>query len=201
MDFLKKVLSKETYEKVVEELKGKGKDGADMTLLPNDGTYVPVTKFNEANDAKKTLETERDNYKSELEKLKNSSDDVSGLKKQIEDLEATITTNKTNYENELNTTRLNSAVKLALSGKVHDTDIVSGLIDKTKLTLDENLNVKMGLDEQLKELQTNKPFLFLSSDDGKDGGVEGTNPPPAGKLPDVKDFSLRDAIAEKINVK
>lgn len=206
MDWLKKVLSNETYEKVIEELKGKGKDGTDMTFLPNDGTYVPVSKFNEANDAKKTLETERDNYKTELDKLKNSTDNVEDLKKQISTLNDTIAANKTNYEKTLNETRLNSAVKVALAGKVQDVDIVSGLLDKTKITLDDSTgNVKMGLEEQLKELQTNKPFLFFDSkeqDDTTVGANGGANPPAGGKPGKAdEDMSWSAVLAEQLDLK
>lgn len=205
MDWLKKVLSNETYEKVINELKGKGKDGSDYTFLPNDGTYVPVSKFNEANEAKKTLETERDTYKSQLDKLKTSTDDVENLKKQISTLNDTITANKTKYEEQLQTTRLESAVKVALTGKVQDIDIVSGLLDKTKITLDENTgNVKMGLEEQLKELQNNKPFLFFDSkgDDDKSLGTNGGTNPPAGEKTGNTDgdMSWGAVLAEQLNL-
>ena len=206
MEWLKKVLSQETYDKVIAELKGKGKDGADMTFLPNDGTYVPISKFNEANEAKKTLETERDNYKTELDKLKNSTDNVEDLKKQISTLNDTIANNKTNYEKTLNETRMNSAVKVALAGKVQDVDIVSGLLDKTKITLDDSTgNVKMGLEEQLKELQTNKPFLFLDTkgQDDKTVGAKGGDNPPAGGKPGTADadMSWGAILAEQLNLK
>lgn len=204
MEWLRKFLSNETYEKVIEELKGKGKDGADMTFLPNDGTYVPISKFNEANEAKKTLETERDNYKTELDKLKNSTDSVENLKNQISALNDTIESNKTNYEKTLNETRLNSAVKLALAGKVQDVDIVSGLLDKTKITLDDSTgNVKMGLEEQLKELQINKPFLFFDTKDQGDAtvGTKGGDNPPAGGKSSVADddMSWGAVLAEKLD--
>ena len=204
MEWLKKILSEETYKKVIEETKGKGKDGADFTFLPNDGSYIPKAKFDEANTAKVTLESERDTYKKELEKLKNSNDDVENLKKQISTLETTIADNKSNYEKTLNETRLESALKIALTGKVQDVDIVSGLIDKSKLTLDENqMSVKMGLEEQLKELQTSKPFLFFDSktpEDKKVGATGGANPPAGGKAPSTTDMSWGAVLAEKLNL-
>ena len=87
--------------------------------------------------------------------------------------------------------------------KFQDVDIVSGLIDKTKLTLDESqMSVKMGLDEQLKELQTSKPFLFFDSkaqEDKKVGTTGGANPPAGGKAPSATDMSWGAVLAEKLN--
>lgn len=56
---------------------------------------------------------------------------------------------------------LNTALKLALNGQAHDPDIVAGLLDKTKIELDDNGAVKGGLDDQLTGLRESKGFLFV----------------------------------------
>ena len=52
---------------------------------------------------------------------------------------------------------------MSLVGKVHDSSIVRGLLDRTKLTLDDAGNLT-GLDEQLTPLQESKGFLFIQED-------------------------------------
>lgn len=51
------------------------------------------------------------------------------------------------------------AIKMSLND-VHDPDIAMGLIDLSKVDVDDNGNVKMGLEEQLKSLRKDKSFLF-----------------------------------------
>ncbi|MDT2249027.1 phage scaffolding protein [Paenibacillus larvae] len=52
-----------------------------------------------------------------------------------------------------------NAIKLALNGQVHDEELVAGLLDKTKLELDESGALK-GLDDQVKVLQESKAFCL-----------------------------------------
>lgn len=202
-EFLKKVLSKETYEKVIEEFKGKGNDGKDYEVLPSDGTYIPKTKFDEVNTQKTSLETERNNLKKELDGIKNSNEDVTKLKEKITELSTTITENDTKHKQELQEQKLNSALKLAIIDKVQDVDIVSTLIDKTKLTMDEQgEKIKMGLSEQIESLKKEKPFLF--KDANPDNVLEGGDNPPANngnnKIDENKTLSLEEAIAEELKI-
>lgn len=204
MEFLKKILSKETYEKVIEEFKGKGKDGKDYEVLPSDGSYIPKLKFDEVNTQKTNLETERNNLKTELDSLKNSEDDVTKLKEKVTELSNKITENDTKHKQELREQRLNSALKLAIIEQVQDAEIVSSLIDKTKLTLDENgEKITMGLNEQIESLKQTKPFLFKEA--GKNGDVEGGETPPAtdpnnNKVDENKTLSLEDAVASELKI-
>lgn len=202
-EFLKNVLSEETYKKIVEEFKGKGKDGKDYEVLPSDGTYIPKSKFDEVNTQKTNLETERNDLRKELDDIKNSEEDVTKLKEKITELSTTITDNDTKYKQELQEQKLNSALKLSIIDKVQDVDIVSSLIDKTKLTMDEQEEkIKMGLNEQIEDLKKTKPFLFK---DANPEGVEGgEQQPPAnngnGKIDENKTLSLEDAIAEELKI-
>ncbi|MGI6302244.1 MAG: phage scaffolding protein [Verrucomicrobiota bacterium] len=54
---------------------------------------------------------------------------------------------------------LTNAIKLAIAGKVHDEGLVTSLFDKSKLILSEDGKIA-GLDEQLKNLNDTKKFLF-----------------------------------------
>lgn len=82
-------------------------------------------------------------------------------------------TAKSNLETDLKNLRIDSAVKLKLSGTAQDVDIVAGLIDKTKLIVSDDGTVA-GLDEQINPLKQSKPFLF------KDGKPKGSGYEPAG---------------------
>lgn len=119
---------------------------------------IPKDKYNDLADAKKKLETDIADRDKQLEELKKV--DAKDLQAKIDELQKANETAKTEYETKLKETQLTSALKLALAGKVHDADLVAGLIDKTKIELGEDGNVTKGLDEQIKELQKSKSFLF-----------------------------------------
>ncbi|MFA1738448.1 phage scaffolding protein [Lysinibacillus fusiformis] len=120
---------------------------------------VPKAKFNDLSTEKKSLETQLSERDTQLEELKKV--DVEGLQTKIAELQQTNETAKQQHEQQLKDERLSSALKLALTGKVHDTDLVTGLIDRNTIELSEDGKVTKGLDEQLKSLQESKSFLFV----------------------------------------
>ena len=128
-----------------------------------DGSYVPKSRFNEVNEEKKTLQTTIADRDKQLETLKKNSGDAEGLKKQIEQLQADNKKAKDEAEAKLKDLQFANAIKLAIVEKAQDVDIVSGLFDKTKLILGEDGKVT-GLEEQLKALEKEKPFLFKQQD-------------------------------------
>ena len=123
------------------------------------GTTIPKSRFDEVNTSKKQLETDLASRDKQLEALKKV--DATGLKAKITELQQENTDAKEKYEKELKETQLSGAIKLALAGKVHDSDIATSLIDKALIELDTEGKVTKGLDEQLKTLQESKPFLFV----------------------------------------
>lgn len=120
---------------------------------------VPKAKFNDLSTEKKSLETQLSERDTQLEELKKV--DVEGLQTKITELQQTNETAKQQHEQQLKDERLSSALRLALTGKVHDTDLVTGLIDRNTIELSEDGKVTKGLDEQLKSLQESKSFLFV----------------------------------------
>ena len=146
-----------------------------------DGAYVPKSRFNEVNEEKKTLTATVADRDKQLETLKKSTGDLDALKNQIKSLQDANKKAQEEADAKMKELRINDAIKLAIVDKAQDVDIVSSLFDKTKLILGDDGKIA-GLDEQLKELQKNKAFLFKQAGpnpkyDPKGGnGTPSTNP-------------------------
>lgn len=162
--------------------------------------YVPKTRFDEVNEAKKQLETSANDYKTQLEALKTSAGDNETLKQQIADLQAQNQQKDAEYQEKLKDMQLTSAIKLAIADSAQDCDLVAGLVDKTKLILGDDGKVT-GLDEQVKSLKESKGFLF------KEHNPQVQNPVPGFKVGAVVTpgqtsgdgkVSMKDAIAAKL---
>jgi len=160
--------------------------------------YVLKTKFDEVNSAKKQLETDVKDRDKQIEEIKKNAGDNEELKKQIETLQNENKTSKEKYEAELKDLQISNAIKLAISNKAQDSDLVVSLFDKTKLILSEDGKIT-GLDEQLKALKEGKPFLFKEEktteppNQGFKFGVQG-NPQQSQQ----GEFSMKNAIQAKI---
>lgn len=160
-------LDGEAKKKATESLKNLLKD-----------SYVEKTKFDEAAAAKSNLETQIKERDKQLETLKKTAGDKEKLEATIKQLQEDNKSAKTKYETDLKNLRIDSAVKLKLSGTAQDVDIVAGLIDKTKLIVSDDGTVT-GLDEQINPLKQSKPFLFKNdkqSYEPKVGGNPINNP-------------------------
>ncbi|MFB6473342.1 phage scaffolding protein [Paenibacillus glucanolyticus] len=142
--------------------------------------FVPKSQYNDVVEARKKAEKEVTDRDKQLEELKKSSGDADALKQQIQKLQEDNKTASEKYEAEAKALKLSTAVKLALAGKVHDPDIVTGLLNTDLIQLDDNGNIKAGLDDQIKALQTSKAFLFVPEDKGSQFQFRGTNPPEGG---------------------
>lgn len=79
------------------------------------------------------------------------------------------------YQTDLEALRLDSSIKLSVIAQAHDADLVAGLIDKSKVKLDDKGKVS-GLDDQLKTLKESKPFLFKEEKPASEGAVGGFTP-------------------------
>ncbi|MDQ0149348.1 phage scaffolding protein [Eubacterium multiforme] len=188
---LKEILG-DSFKSLPEDIKSKYKD----VDLVDSSNYVEKSKFDEVSQSNKQLETDIKDRDKQLEDLKKSTGDNEELKKQIEQLQSDNKKKDEDYQAELKDLKLTNAIKLAISGKAQDSDLVASLIDKTKLILSEDGKVT-GLDEQVKGLEENKAFLFKSE--------ENDNPLPGFKLGSDGDqkhndpgISMRDAIASHI---
>lgn len=122
-----------------------------------------------AKDAKiELMESEKtelaENLKQRDADLKDLTKKAAGnedLKKQLDEMTSNYKTAKDEADARVMEIQKSSAIKLALSNKVHDVDIVTSQLDLDKITVDGD-EVK-GLDEQVTALQESKGFLFVES--------------------------------------
>lgn len=145
-DFLKLGLTEEQATKAAEasaeELKG----------------FIPKSRFDEVNEAKKKLEEDIKTRDKQLEELKKL--DAEGLKAQIEKLQGENKAAKEKYQAELKQIQINNAVdKALLTAKAKNTKAVKALLDLEKIELDGE-SVK-GLDDQIKKLIEGEDTKFL----------------------------------------
>lgn len=148
--------------------------------------FVPKSQYNEISEVKKRLETDVAERDKQIETLGKTAGLSEELKKQIETLQGENKTAKEQYESDMKNLKLSTALKLALGNSVHDVDLVAGLLDKSAIELGEDGSIKKGYEDQIKALQTNKPFLFVPEDANKPkfsgftpAGSKDKNEPPA----------------------
>lgn len=156
------------------------------------------SKQTELKESLDELQKQLDNRNKDLKDLKKKAEGSDELKTQLADLETKYNQDKADFDAKLKETQLSSALKLALAGKVHDADLVTGLIDKTKIELGEDGNVTKGLDEQIKTLQESKSFLFVP--ENKAPGIKGVTP-PGGKEEPGGEVSTGANFAKTLNEK
>lgn len=162
-DFLKLGFTEEQAEKAAqasaEELKG----------------FIPKTRFDEVNDAKKQLETDIKTRDEQLEALKKV--DAAGLQAEIDRLQGENKATKEKFDADLKKMQIDNAVEKALIGaKAKNIKAVKALLDIEKAELDGE-SVK-GLDDQLKKLQESEDskFLFDATDSKNQNIFKGIKP-------------------------
>lgn len=170
MDWLKELLKKLG----VEESKLDEAVGEISKELPKH--FVPKSQYNDLSETKKKLDKEVADRDKQIEDIKKSAGDNAALQEQITKLQDDNKVAKEKYEAEVKDLKLNTALKLSLTGQAHDPDIVASLIDKSKIELDDTGAVKGGLDDQLKVLRDSKAFLFVEKSGNQFRGAK----PPEG---------------------
>lgn len=157
----------DNYNTLSEDIKTKYKD----IDLVDSSKYVEKTKFDEVKQAKKQLETDVKDRDTQLETLKKSAGDNATLKQQIEQLQNDNKKKDEEYQAELKDLKLTNAIKLAITDSAQDIDLVTGLIDKSKLILSEDGKVT-GLNEQVTGLKESKSFLFKSEESNQNTNIQ-----------------------------
>jgi seryl-tRNA synthetase len=150
MDFKKLLADKGLTEEQINDI---------VKALEEQG-YIPKHRFDEVNEAKKSLEEQIAERDKQLAELKKAVGDNEVLKQQIEKLQSENKTKDVEYQAKLKDMAVTTAIKLAVAADAHDPDLITTLLDKSKVELDDKGNIKAGLDEQLKALRESKAFLF-----------------------------------------
>lgn len=132
-----------------------------QSVIDGFGKMVPKSRLDDKISELKELQTELATRDTQLEELKPKLAGQEALLKQIDDLQLANQTASQEFTQKLKDTQLSNAIKLALNGKVQDLDIVSSLLDKSGIELDDNGNIVKGLDEQVSTLKELKSFLFV----------------------------------------
>lgn len=146
-------LTEEDAEKVAkaseEELKG----------------FVPKSRFDEVNEARKHAEESVKERDKQIEGLKASAGDAEAMKQQIEQLQQDNKAKDSLHASEIRQLKIDNAVDSALMGaKALNVKAVRALLDLEKAELAEDGSVK-GLAEQIQKLQAadDSKFMFETS--------------------------------------
>lgn len=140
--------------------------------------FIPKSRFDEVNEAKKNAEALIKERDKQLEDVKKASGDNEELKKQIETLQEANKTAKADYDKAIKQMKIDNAIDKALTtAGALDNKAARALLenlDKAELSDDESEVV--GLADQIKNLQESKGFLFGT----KQTTVKGATPPSSG---------------------
>lgn len=149
--------------------------------------FIPKHRFDEVNEVKKQLEEQLSERDKQLADLKKSVGDNEELKKQIEKLQQENKDKEEAYKAQIREMAVTTAIKLAVAGDAHDPDLVATLIDKNKIEVDEDGNIKAGLDDQLKALRESKAFLFVQKQADNTPVFKGISPADGSDQSKTKD--------------
>lgn len=159
-----------TIEGMSEDL---AKKIAEMSKKELEG-FVPKSRFDEVNEAKKNAESLVKERDTQLEELKKSTGDNAELKKQIEDLQTANKEAVKAKDAEIRQLKINNAVELALkdAGALNNKAVIP-FLDVDKIELDKDGNV-IGLKEKIDTVKKDNAFLFKT--DAKPAGAVGNTP-------------------------
>lgn len=165
-EFVKLGIDEETAKKCEvasqEELKG----------------FIPKSRFDEVNTAKKQLEATVKERDSQLESLKKNSGNAEELQKQIDELQLANKEAEKAHAAEIKQLKIDTAIETALTGaKAKNNLAVKALLkDLDKAELQEDGTIK-GLAEQIAVLQKSDEYLFETKTSTK---MKGAKPGEAG---------------------
>ena len=139
MEWLKEMLGEELFKQVSEKL-------GDTKILKNDGSYIPVQKFNEKNEELKILKGQIKDYENKSKDVETLLKDNDSLKEKYESLNSKYNTDLEAKNKEITSIVKKSVLskKLKESGAVYE-DLILKALDLDKIELDgeniKNFNV------------------------------------------------------------
>lgn len=158
--------------------------------------FIPKSRFDEVNEAKKNAETLVKERDKQLEDVKKSTGDNEELKKQIEQLQEDNKTAKQKYESDIKKMQIDNAVQSALkdAGAKNTTALMALLKDLDKAEIAEDGTVK-GLAEQIKALQESDSYLFETKTEPQPPKASGATPANGGSQTHVPGTISKEQFA------
>lgn len=132
-----------------------------------DNNYVSKESFNSVTAKKNELQTELDESKAEVSRLKPFETQVTDLTDKVTKLETEKTELQSKYDNQAVELQKENLIKSELTPIAYDVDEVYGELDISKVVV-ENGKIVSGLTEQLDAAKTAKPHHFKSTQQTKD---------------------------------
>ena len=161
---LKELLGEELYSQVTEKL-------GDKKIMVDDGNFIPKSRFDQVNQAKKELEVQLKDRDTQLADLSKNNKDNEVLLNQIKDLQALNKQTTADYENKINQMQFDYALDGALTNaKSKNNKALKALLDMNSIKYQEG---KLeGLQEQIEALQKDASYLFdLNTAPANTGGL------------------------------
>lgn len=196
---LKEILGEQLFNDVTAALKGKGKDGKDLSLLINDGiSWIPKDEFNKVNEAKKALEAEITNRDTQLKELSEKAKGNAELELKIKELTESNTKSKSEYDTKIKDITISNEIEKALlKSNAKFSDLLVGKFDKSKIELLQDGTVK-GIDEQITSLkETYKELFGETKIVGQQPNLNGGNPRHTPELDEMSDADYYKSILKK----
>lgn len=163
MENLKQILGEELFSQVEAKLEGK-------KLMVDDGNFIPKSRFNEVNQAKKDLLNqlkEKDEQFNEISKKYSENKDLASELETLKNDKAKLIEE---YENKLKATEFNHALEGALnSARCKNIKALKALLDMDNIKYQDG---KLeGLEDQLNALKESDSYLFKVTVPANTGGI------------------------------
>lgn len=157
--------------------------------------YVPMSRFNEVNEAKKTAENTIKERDKQLDNLKKSTEDVDGLKKQIESLQEANKTMASENEKALKALKREGIdTALLTEAGAKNAKAVMALLDAVDDKYDDDA-YKAERMKQIEAIRKDNDYLFNPKNQPPQ--VQGARPiPSVDGTPDVKRTGYETRLAE-----
>ena len=157
--------------------------------------YVPMSRFNEVNEAKKTAENTIKERDKQLDNLKKSTEDVDGLKKQIESLQEANKTMASENEKALKALKREGIdTALLTEAGAKNAKAVMALLDAVDDKYDDDA-YKAERMKQIEAIRKDNDYLFNPKHQPPQ--VQGARPiPSVDGTPDVKRTGYETRLAE-----
>ncbi|EIA27004.1 Minor structural GP20 protein [Candidatus Arthromitus sp. SFB-co] len=162
--------------------------------------YIPKSRFDEVNSAKKKFESDVKDRDKQLEDLKKSTGNIEDLKKQIESLQKENKEKAEHYELEMQKLRVDTKIDSTLSNfgarNIRSVKALLDGVDKFKFDKDGNIE---GLEDQIKQIKKSDPYLFANNDTSSVKGVKPVESTAESKSVDVNNMTYSELVSYMSN--